>query len=76
MGFLDLLYWFGAFSLMIAPLTKNTTTPIMAVIGLSLLTIQAIENQLINLIILNISSIIAWGYNYKRTINEQKNRIN
>ena len=76
MGFLDLLYWLGAFSLMIAPITKNTTTPIMAVIGLSLLTIQAIENQLINLIILNVSSIVAWGYNYNRIKNEQKNRIN
>ena len=76
MGFLDLLYWLGAICLMIAPLTKNTTTPIMAVIGLSLLTIQAIENHLINLILLNISSIIAWVYNYKRTTNENKNRIN
>jgi len=76
MGFLDFLYWLGAICLMIAPLTKNTTTPIMAVIGLSLLTIQAIENHLINLILLNISSIIAWVYNYKRTTNENKNRIN
>ena len=76
MGFLDLLYWLGAICLMIAPITTNTTTPIMAVIGLSLLTIQAIENQLINLIILNVSSIIAWGYNYKRITNENKNRIN
>ena len=73
---MELLYWLGAFSLMIAPITTNTTTPIMAVIGLSLLTIQAIENQLINLIILNVSSIIAWGYNYKRITNENKNRIN
>ena len=76
MGFLDLLYWLGAIALMIAPITKDTTTPILAIIGLSLLTIQAIENQLINLIILNVSSIIAWGYNYKRINNENKNRIN
>jgi len=76
MGFLDLLYWLGAIFLMVAPIAKNTLTPKLAVIGLSLLTIQAIENQLINLIILNVSSIIAWGYNYKRITNENKNRIN
>ena len=75
MGFLDLLYWLGAIALMIAPIAKSTTTPIMAIIGLSLLTIQAIENHLINLIILNITSIIAWGYNYKRIKNEYKNTI-
>ena len=76
MGFLDLLYWLGAIALMIAPITKDTTTPILAIIGLSLLTFQAIENQLINLIILNVSSIIAWGYNYKRISNDKKTRIN
>jgi len=76
MGFLELLYWLGAISLMIAPITKDTTTPILAIIGLSLLTLQAIENQLINLIILNVSSIIAWGYNYKRISNDKKTRIN
>jgi len=73
---MELLYWLGAICLMIAPLTKTTTTPILAIIGLSLLTIQAIENHLINLILLNISSIIAWGYNYQRITNENKNRIN
>jgi len=72
---MELLYWLGAICLMIAPLTKTTTTPILAIIGLSLLTIQAIENHLINLIILNITSIIAWGYNYKRIRNEYKNTI-
>lgn len=76
MGFLDLLYWLGAIALMIAPIAKSTTTPIMAIIGLSLLTIQAIENHLINLILLNISSIIAWGYNYHRNKNDEKTRIN
>jgi len=73
---MELLYWLGAICLMVAPIAKDTTTPILAVIGLSLLTIQAIENQLINLIILNVSSIIAWGYNYQRITNENKNRIN
>lgn len=73
---MEFLYWLGAICLMIAPIAKDTTTPILAIIGLSLLTIQAIENQLINLIILNVSSIIAWGYNYKRISNDEKNRIN
>lgn len=76
MGFLDLLYWLGAICLMVAPITKNTTTPILAIIGLFLLTLQAIENHLINLIILNISSIIAWGYNYHRNKHDEKTRIN
>lgn len=72
---IELLYWLGAILLIIAPITKDTTTPIMAIMGLAILTIQAIENNLINLIILNISGIIAWGYNYKRIKNEHKNTI-
>ena len=72
---IELLYWLGAILLIIAPITKDTTTPIMAIMGLAILTIQAIENNLINLIILNISGIIAWGYNYKRIKNEYKNTI-
>ena len=55
--------WIGA-AIMVAA-SFNMASPsglIMAIIGLALLTIQAAHNRTINLVILNISSIIGFTY--------------
>ena len=58
MDFVALGGWVGAFFLMVAPFFDLVIWCILAIIGLSLLTIQAIKNRVNNLIFLNISSII------------------
>ena len=50
--------WIGAIFVMIAPFFNLIIWCVLAIIGLSLLTIQAIKNRVNNLIFLNISSII------------------
>lgn len=50
--------WVGAIFLMIAPFFNLVIWCVLAIFGLSLLTIQAIKNRVNNLIFLNISSII------------------
>lgn len=50
--------WVGAIFVMIAPFFNLVIWCILAIFGLSLLTIQAIKNRVNNLIFLNISSII------------------
>ena len=50
--------WIGAIFVMIAPFFNLVIWCVLAIIGLSLLTIQAIKNRVNNLIFLNISSII------------------
>jgi len=50
--------WVGAIFVMIAPFFNLVIWCVLAIIGLSLLTIQAIKNRVNNLIFLNISSII------------------
>ena len=58
MDFVALGGWVGAIFLMVAPFFDLVIWCILAIIGLSLLTIQAIKNRVNNLIFLNISSII------------------
>ena len=50
--------WVGAIFVMVAPFFNLVIWCVLAIIGLSLLTIQAIKNRVNNLIFLNISSII------------------
>ena len=55
--------WVGAAIMVVA--SFNMASPsglIMAIIGLALLTIQAAHNRTMNLVILNISSIIGFTY--------------
>ena len=50
--------WVGAIFVMIAPFFNLVIWCVLAILGLSFLTIQAIKNRVNNLIFLNISSII------------------
>ena len=50
--------WVGVIFVMVAPFFNLVIWCVLAIIGLSLLTIQAIKNRVNNLIFLNISSII------------------
>ena len=58
LDFVALGGWVGAIFVMIAPFFNLVIWCILAIIGLSFLTIQAIKNRVNNLIFLNISSII------------------
>jgi len=60
---ISLIGWVGAAIMVVA--SFNMASPsglIMAIAGLALLTIQAAHNRTINLVILNISSIIGFTY--------------
>ena len=60
---ISLIGWVGA-AIMVAA-SFNMASPsglIMAIAGLALLTIQAAHNRTINLVILNVSSIIGFIY--------------
>ena len=60
---ISLIGWIGAAIMVVA--SFNMASPsglIMAIAGLVLLTIQAAHNRTINLVILNISSIIGFTY--------------
>lgn len=46
------------------------------IFGLTLLTIQAINSELYNLVILNSFGIVAWGLKLKKEIEIGKTRIN
>ncbi len=60
---ISLIGWVGAAIMVVA--SFNMASPsglIMAIAGLALLTIQAAHNRTINLVILNVSSIIGFIY--------------
>ncbi len=59
----DLAGWLGAFAMCGAPFIIDTDAgKILAIAGLSLLTIQALDNDMKNLVILNLVSIIGFTY--------------
>ena len=57
----DLIGWIGAFFMVVFSFTLITP---LAILGLSLLTIQAYKVNLTNLVILNLISIIGFSLNY------------
>jgi len=60
---ISLIGWVGAAIMVVASFNMASTSGlIMAIVGLALLTIQAAHNRTINLVILNISSIIGFTY--------------
>jgi len=74
---IEILSWLGVIILMIAPFYDSLK--ILSghmIIGLALLTIQAIDNNLFNLVILNIFGICAWTLKLKKEIEIGKTRIN
>jgi len=60
---ISLIGWIGAAIMVVASFNMASTSGlIMAIVGLALLTIQAAANRTMNLVILNISSIIGFTY--------------
>jgi len=59
-------YWLGATLMIVAPLFKITTWIMLVIIGLIILTHQAIYNELYNLVFLNICSILIYLFRFKK----------
>ena len=59
--FIALLGWIGSILLCLSPLFNLVVWCSLAIIGLSLLTIQAYKNKVYNLLFLNIFSIITFS---------------
>jgi len=65
-------YWLGATLMVVAPLFKITTWIILVILGLIILTHQALSNQLYNLVFLNICSILIYSFRFKKEQNKEK----
>ena len=61
LGFVALIGWIGAILLCLSPLFNLVVWCSLAILGLSLLTIQAFINRTYNLLFLNIFSIITFS---------------
>jgi hypothetical protein len=73
---IEIVAWLGALVLIIAPFFRDiATTSLHMIFGLSLLTIQAIDETLFNLIILNICGIIGWSLKLKKEREIEKARL-
>jgi hypothetical protein len=73
---IEIVSWFGALILIIAPFFRDiSTTSFHMILGLSLLTIQAIDEQLFNLILLNICGIFGWSLKLKKEREIEKARL-
>ena len=73
---IEIVAWAGAIILMIAPFYSNLKLISgHMVIGLSLLTIQAVNEELYNLVILNSVGIVAWLLKFKKETENEKARI-
>ena len=58
---ITLLGWLGCGAMMVAPFLINFWYgKLLAVIGLALLTVQAVHNKMLNLILLNVVGIIGY----------------
>jgi len=68
LDFIALIGWLGAILLCLSPLFNLVVWCSLAIIGLSLLTIQAYINRVYNLLFLNIFSIITFSIKLIGTI--------
>lgn len=59
-------YWMGATLMIVAPLFKIKTWITLVIIGLIVLTHQAIANELYNLVVLNICSILIYAFRFNK----------
>ena len=66
-------YWIGATMMIVAPLFKIKTWIILVIIGLIVLTHQAINNELYNLVFLNLCSIFIYSFRFNKE--QQKEKI-
>ena len=73
---IEILSWLGALVLIIAPFFRDIRkTSLHMIFGLCLLTIQAVDQQLFNLIILNICGIVGWTLKFKKENEIEKARL-
>ena len=73
---IEVLAWGGAMVLIVAPFFQDIRlTSFHMIIGLSLLTIQALDQELWNLVVLNICGIIGWSLKFKKENEIEKARI-
>ena len=68
-------YWIGSTMMIVAPLFKIKTWIMLVIIGLIVLTHQALNNELYNLVFLNICSIYVYGYRYHKEQIKEKIRL-
>ena len=68
LDFIALLGWIGSILLCLSPLFNLVVWCSLAILGLSLLTIQAYKNKVYNLLFLNIFSIITFSIKLIGTI--------
>jgi hypothetical protein len=60
---IDAVGWIGAGTMVVASFNMASSAGLItAIVGLALLTIQAAHNRTMNLVLLNISSIIGFTY--------------
>ena len=73
---IELLAWGGAMILIVAPFFQDIRlTCFHMIFGLSILTIQAVYQELWNLVLLNICGIIGWSLKFKKEQEIEKARI-
>lgn len=68
-------YWLGSAMMIVAPLFKITTWIILVIIGLIILTHQALSNNLYNLVFLNICSILIYSFRFRKEQKEEKIKL-
>lgn len=73
---IEIVSWLGALILIVAPFFRDiSTTSLHMIFGLCLLTIQAIDEHLFNLILLNICGIFGWSLKLKKEREIEKARL-
>jgi hypothetical protein len=73
---IELLAWGGAMILIVAPFFNDIRlTCFHMIFGLSILTLQAVDEQLWNLVLLNLCGIIGWSLKFKKENEIEKARI-
>jgi Ca2+/Na+ antiporter len=59
-------YWIGSTMMIVAPLFKIKTWIMLVIIGLIVLTHQAMSNELYNLVFLNVCSILIYAFRFNK----------
>ena len=73
---IELLAWGGAMILIVAPFFNDIRlTCFHMIFGLSILTLQAVDEQLWNLVLLNLCGISGWSLKFKKENEIEKARI-
>lgn len=65
-------YWIGSAIMIVAPLFKITTWIMLVIVGLIILTHQALSNNLYNLVFLNLCSILIYSFRFRKEQKKEK----